>query len=551
MNKINADLKYLFLIWGVLFAAMFLTYAHHGNIIIDCGREVYYPVQILSGKILYKNIFNIYGPFSYMFNAFLFKIFSVNLNVLYLAGVICSFLITTLIYFIGCRFLSKFLSFSIAIFTIAVGVLNLNLFNFIFPYSYAMLYGIVAFFVSIFFLLKYQENPEKNLFLYISCFFAGLCVASKYEFLPYLFVLIYALIKIKPLKFKQYYFVIFSLLFIPVFCFGVLFLQGLRISDLLNTLSIIKKMAQTQTIKYFYISQGVYFTKGTIWFLISNFLLTLIPFSLLLFGFQQKKKVLSFFTVLLSIILLIFLVSPVTLAFLPVLILILSIINYKNFRTNYLLMLLTLSSITISLKAFCGLTTLNYGVFFVSFLLITGFALLIEKFNEKKIMLNQKAIGVYVLILAFVIGIQNLSSMLEKKYPVVSERGIIYTTKDLSISTQELLNYLKQNTKKSDKVVVFPEGPFINFLAGRKSDDYFNSLIPLYVETFGEECIIKHFKNTKTEYIIFNNWETKDYYFKYICTDYALSFCNFVSDNYIQENVIGNEFRYLIFKRKY
>jgi len=94
-NNTNDDLKYLISLWIILLLAIIATYAHQGHLIIDCGREVYYPTQILLGKVLYKDILNIYGPFSYMFNALLFKIFGINLNVLYISGCVCTFSIST------------------------------------------------------------------------------------------------------------------------------------------------------------------------------------------------------------------------------------------------------------------------------------------------------------------------------------------------------------------------------------------------------------------------------------------------------------------------
>ena len=42
----------------------------------------------------------------------------------------------------------------------------------------------------------------------------------------------------------------------------------------------------------------------------------------------------------------------------------------------------------------------------------------------------------------------------------------------------------------------------------------------------------------------------KDYYFNYICTDYALDFCGFVKENYTPEKIIDTGFRYIIFKHK-
>lgn len=550
MRKINSDLKYLITAWGLLLIAIIVTYAHHGNVLIDCGREVYYPTQILTGKVLYKDLFNIYGPFAYMFNALLFKFFGINLNVLYAAGIFCSFLIVSLTYLIAEKFLSKTLSFAIAVLTISVGILNVNLFNFIFPYSYGILYGIVAFLMSFLMLLKYQEKPERNLYFYLSCFFAGLCIISKYEFLPYLAVIIYAMIKIKRLNFKQYYFSIFSLIFAPVFCFGVLFLQGLQFNDLITAVSILRKLSSTQTLKYFYTSQGVYFTKYTIAFLILTFLKTVTPLLVFMYGVKNIKNKSAIIYIPISLILIILTTNQVTFAFLPTLIIILTILNYKKLIKNTPLIFLSISSIALSLKVVWGLATLNYGVFFLDFLLITIFAIILKIFEEKNINLNQNALSIYMLIIAIILGYMNLISLSHKQSLIKTDKGSIYTYKYASFATEDLIEYIKKNTKKTDTIVIFPEGQLINVLTDRKTDDYYNSLIPLYLETFGEKNIIEHFKQTKPEYVIFNNWNTKDYYFNYICTDYAQTFCDYVARNYNRQEIIDKGLRYLIFKRK-
>jgi len=550
MKKINTDVKYIFLKWVILALLVIPAFAHHGNLILDCGREVYYPTQILLGKVLYKDLFNIYGPFSYMFNALLFRLFGTNLNVLYITGCLYAAMVSTMTYLIAKRFLSRFLSFTIAIFTISVGVLNVNLFNFIFPYSYAVLYGLLAFLISFWLLLKYTSSPEKMSYLYASCFFAGLSFSNKYEFLPYLFVILYSIIRIKSLNFKNYFYSILSLLAVPVFCFSILFLQGLRVEDLISTFGILNKIASSETLKYFYSTQGVAFTAKTLPFLAINFLKTIVPLGLLLLVFKKiTNKLVSFTLILVSLYLMVFFTNPASFAFFPILIVALAVLDFKNLKHNKPLLILTLSAILVSFKSFWGLATLNYGAFFISFLLTAVLALLADKYKTKNI--NFTLVGVYILIVSAILGVQNLASLNEKNQLISTPRGKIYTTKYLYSATNDLIKYIKTNTKKTDTVVVFPEGPFINFLTDRKSDNYYNSLIPLYVEVFGEENIIRHFKKTKPEYIIFNNWDSKDYYFSYICSDYAVSFCNFVAKNYTQEKVIDKGFRYLIFKSKF
>lgn len=210
------------------------------------------------------------------------------------------------------------------------------------------------------------------------------------------------------------------------------------------------------------------------------------------------------------------------------------------------MVILVLSGIAISLKFFWGIAISSYGTFFVSYLIIVALALIFNKFKDTSI--NYNAVGLYILVLSILFGCQYLRVLEFKNYPLQAKYGKIYTTEMFGAPTNELIKYIQSNIKQTDEIIILPEGAMINFLTNRKTDNYYNSLIPLYVETFGEAKLIEHFKKEQPDYIIFNNWNSKDYYFKYICSDYAVAFCNYVAKNYIQEKTIGNDFRYLIFK---
>lgn len=549
MNKFNKNLKHLILLYLLAAVAIAVTYAHYGNILVDCGREIYYPVQILNGKILYKDLFNIYGPFAYLFNAALFKTFGINLNVLYASGTICAFAIISLIYLIGTKFLPRYLSFSIAVFTIAVGILNTTLFNFVFPYSYSILYGLVTILLSIFLFIKYQQKPEKNLLLYLSCFFAGLSVTSKYEFVPYILALLFFAIKTKKYSLKDWYYIIFSLIFAPVFCFGILFLQGMHIPDLTQTLFFISKMAHSQTLKYYYIGKGVYFNIKIIPLMLLRFISTIIPASVIYYGCKIKNKIVSNLTILLGAFVTIFCVKPDMFIFVPILILILSLVNITKIIKNIPLLFLIIVNFLISLKVFWGMAILSYGVFFVSLNLITLLAIIIHSYTEKNI--NYKAIALYILIVSIILSCGNYIGGRYRAYELKTKFGNIYLDKDTYTSTKTLIDYLNKNTKPTDKVVIYPEGTFINFLTARDGENYYSSMIPLYFEVINEDVLIKHFEKIKPKYVIFNNLDmSQDYYFKNICNDYAFNFCEYVSANYTQEKIIDGKLRFLIFKIK-
>lgn len=545
----KTDFKNLILIWGILLFFVILTYAHHGHLIIDNGREAYYPTQILLGKVLYKDIFNIYGPFAYMFNAFLFKVFGINLDVLYLAGCVCAYLITTIIYLLARRFLNPILSFSISFYTILLGMSAPYLFDFVFPYSYGMLYGLVAFLVSLFFLLKYQESQNKISYLYSSCFFAGLSAINKYDFLPYLLVMLFAIFSQK-LKIKEYFVSLFFLSFVPVGCFLILFLQGLTIENLFFSIKYIKKLSHSPTLTYFYVSQGIFPHKYLIKALSKELFIVLLPLFSLFFALRKPAKITSIIIVLLSVVATCKLFSHTSFGFIPILITVLLIINVKNIYKNKPLFFLAISTLSVSMKVYWILITRNYGMFFAGILLLTLLSIIFNVYKKQNTFLNQLVASFYIVLTALVLSYTNFETIATKSNLISTDRGRIYVNSYYYKPTLEFIKYIKQNTKKTDKVVILPEGALINFLTERESDDYFISMIPPYVETFGEDYIINHFQKVKPEYIVINNWSTKDYYLKGICDDYAIQFCKYVNDNYKKEKVISDKFKYTIYKLK-
>lgn len=546
MKKFFIENKFLVLLWLLCLVGLFMFLGHYSGILIDFGREVYYPQEILSGKVLYKDLFNIYGPLSYQINAIWYKIFGIKLSTLYGAGIFTSLLTVSGIYLIAQKFLSKFLSFCIGFFTIAVGVTATSIFNFHFPYSWAVMYGLVTFLYSLYFLLKYWDNKDvKN--LYLSSFLAGIAITCKYDFL--LYALVVLAISVKERNWKA----IASFVIAPVLSFGTLFVQGLRIDSLVNSLLTTFLMAKSKTLTYFYQNSGIYFNPKAI---LTDFILFIkfaIPFCTILFAtccFNIKKvNSISLSLIGWALFLLMFNVK-FAFGFLPILLALLFIaeLTKSRFEKKYDIktIILTLSTITVCAKVFWVMLLGSYGNFYVSIALVALFAILFKYLPQKL----EKVTGIYVLAMSLIILLTNITALRLENYKISTPIGTIHTSKAYAESSNQLIEYINQNAKQDDKIVIFPEGMTINFLTARKSDDYYNSLLPLYIETFGEKKLIEHFKKNNPEYVIFNNLDMKDYYFRYICQDYALDFCAFVQNNYELDSVIGDEFRYLIFKRK-
>ena len=146
---------------------------------------------------------------------------------------------------------------------------------------------------------------------------------------------------------------------------------------------------------------------------------------------------------------------------------------------------------------------------------------------------------IVLLLGAFSFGIKNIQVLKSKNIKLQTEMGTVYTTEYNGNSINELIKYIEKNTQKQDKVLVYPECLAVNVLSNRNSDNKFYSLIPLYIETFGEDLIIKRFEITKPEYIITSNYDTSSYYYSHFGMDYAGKIYSYILKNYKQEAQIG------------
>lgn len=114
---------------------------------IDFGRELYLPWRLSQGAVLYRDIQQMYGPFSAYFNSLVFRIGGVSLTSLIVANVfIYASILGFLYYFLraGWGRLAAFVScvvfVSVFSFSHLVGIGN---YNFITPYAHEATHGIL------------------------------------------------------------------------------------------------------------------------------------------------------------------------------------------------------------------------------------------------------------------------------------------------------------------------------------------------------------------------------------------------------------------------
>ena len=542
--------KTLLILLILSIVCLLFSMGHYANILIDIGREVYYPVEILNGKVLYKDLFCIYGPASYLLNALLIKIFGVKLSVLTGFGFIVTLFVIVFTYKISRRFLSEFYTFSVIFFMIMTGCLATRIFNFTLPYSYAVLYGLLCFLISIYFLIKFKdENNFKN--LYIALFLAGFSVSFKYDFILFILPLAYIILKTKNIKTVLK---CFSLLFLGfIFPFIVLFFQGLNFNDLISSIQTIKAFTFTSALKTFYVTQGVYYTNRVWGEWLGEILVLGIYFLFIYSGlhlFSRKSFIFKFFGVLLFVFgfnLAYVNAGADSYLFLTFFVTLLFILFFK--RNSNLEKIYIISSILISMKSFWGLSHVNYGLYFAPCILISLFIISKNTFSKK----ITDALCFLIIALSLQYGAGNYFGIKVANYPIKSDKGTIYTLKDMGAPTAEIVDFMNNIKEENPSVMVYPEGLMLNFLSNKKTktNGFYNSLIPLYIEGFGEDEIIKSYKENPIDYIIFSNILSESYRKGEICKTYAFDVCHYVYQNYskVFETKSGEEYNYTVFKR--
>jgi hypothetical protein len=153
------------LIVVVAAALAWYTWATWGDIQIDCGREIYVPLEILRGKLLYRDIWYPYGPLTPYVEATIVFLFGHSLNAFYSFGLAIAIGCALLLLEIGTMLEGRTVGLTAALALLFVGFGH-SIFNYVFPYSYGATIGLLLGLVCGLFTVRYVlDRPGCNLFL--------------------------------------------------------------------------------------------------------------------------------------------------------------------------------------------------------------------------------------------------------------------------------------------------------------------------------------------------------------------------------------------------
>jgi hypothetical protein len=124
-------------LWAV---RLWTTWETWGNLSIDSGHEMYVPVVLAEGKMLYRDIWYMHGPLAPYFNSVLFRVFGIHLNVLYWAGSLSALGSAIFLFLTGRRLGSRLAGWTAGS-VVVVQAFHAWHFCFPLPYGFASVYG--------------------------------------------------------------------------------------------------------------------------------------------------------------------------------------------------------------------------------------------------------------------------------------------------------------------------------------------------------------------------------------------------------------------------
>jgi hypothetical protein len=187
LNRSNVHPAYHLLAWIVLLgvgALLFVqSYQAWGDLIIDLGRDLYLPGQLLDGRVLYRDVLYNYGPVAPYLLAGVVALFGDNLQVFSSVGILSGLSCMAALYLAGWRLGGILAGFSTALFFLVCSFFANSTWgcNFVLPYSYAATFGMSFALWSFYFLLRYLFWGRQPRALAFGIAFLFLAAFSKQE----------------------------------------------------------------------------------------------------------------------------------------------------------------------------------------------------------------------------------------------------------------------------------------------------------------------------------------------------------------------------------
>jgi hypothetical protein len=564
-----------------------------GDLFIDVSREVTVPLRILDGQIIYKDFHYEYGPFVPYLFAVLCKIFGSGLDTFRFTGLAVSTIISFFIFRISSMYINRkyaLLSSVVFIFIFAFHSHGVNIFNFIFPYSYTSIFGIM------FLLLLYNKAYnyfacDKNIELIPIALILFICMLTKLEIMlsAVAVIILSTFLLIKKYNFykllenrdivnsRVFYTAGLSLALISLF---FIYVFGIEIVKYINNeiIYLVEKNLNSPMGKSrLGIDNFSYYL-----FRSAKSVLFFVSYGVIFLFLDKKTSInnsYSFFKLLIFLITLFmssFYISTYgynylyfgTGIFLMMFILYLSSLIYcrhesKN-KKEKILLIVSVSSLALVFRIIFNNTVDFYGFYLLVpasvciIIAIYYYIPLIARYRFKRRSgFFKSAFSVFFLIMCFS-AYSNTSMVATNKNKLLqTEKGLLYVYEYQYFSVQSMLNDFKGKIKNDDTILILPEGYMLNYFLGITPTSFNNAHIPDLVEGDREIKLIEEIAFKKFDYIIIVPRYALEWGLPIMGKDYLKDTVKYIYDKYDPILLYGdlpfsdfNKFGILVLKKR-
>jgi len=569
-----------------IFLAVY-TWGRWGDLQIDCGREIYVPVEILKGRMLYRDLYYPYGPLVPYMQAILVWCFGIHLNTFYCLGLFLNLSIAYLVYGLARRMLPPTAAVVVSILCLRQGF-NGFIFNYVFPYSYAAVVGLVLGLATLHFLFEYLDSRADRKLVFASLA-TGLALLCKQEFgaaalVAIGFVMVWDLIGDRSFArlFRQ------AAMIAPGLLLAALvyawFFWRLTPDFMLKenfTLSPLSPFMKTLGPKWI-AKQGFRFVPSEMLSTFASVVFSLAVWFLgaRLFSGVVGKRWMLLASACILILVLIAGLSPhqwAQISLLPCLVafprgmywiapvvLIAAIAGLPRAwdrTTRRVTALLAVFATALASRVMFKIFPPDYAIFydpplFIVFM-ITVTAVLC--FGARRLIRTDRLhfISCFLALDAAWFLLVPFLGGLHPPAPVETPIGTFYTHPAEATVVPQMVSFVRAQAAAGKRVLILPEFPMLYVMGGMEAPSRWYELTPGMLDSADESQLISDAESQHVEYVIITNRSTAEYEYPYFGIDWGKDIYRWINSNFEQsgefgkfERRIGAPFSALIYKRR-
>ena len=556
----------------ILFAAVSAaSWQMWANPVIDGGREMNAPLRLLHGEALYSQVYYLYGPVAPAFNALLYKLFGIHLNILYAAGIASSILLVLAIFYIARGFMSSSESL-----LAAAAVLLLCVFKqggtMIFPYSFAALYGTLLGTIALAAQIDYARSDRvRSLLLAGAASGLALCCKMEFGFAAIASLLALAITAGSSRRARTAWIGLASAAVFPIAVYGLLLTKipaeafvkdtfmlpqylppelvyynklklgwdhpGRTLRELISALALLAGLAGVTSLIGVKMAGGALLRSRTekhlrrLWWLTGTGF-GLIFAHILFFG---TRWALNPFRAL------------------PLLFLILIVrclrkhsdAGESEIRRRVLLIISVYSLVVIARVIVRIPGGGGYGAGLLPVPIMLFIYMATAKFPLYGIPADSERYRRRAVAVLLAAGLLATTGVLIVRYNRESftwlhtPRGSLRQPPSITLAMKQTLDFLARNSKPGDYVLALPEGSSLNFFADRPAPLRYEVITPGFLSEAEERRSITALQETKAKFILLLNRPTSEFGPKAIGRDYCRTLVGWVEENYSLDEIFG------------